>query len=143
MAVVDTPLTVPSKNFDSDQKQHRANMKEIENFAQTIFTQLVPVGAILPYAGITPPSGWLYCNGAAVLRDTYVTLFQIIGTAYGAGDGSTTFNLPKLDATSATTMRVPVGAGTGVPLGTTTGVILSNAAVTQGNGTAVNFIIKT
>lgn len=143
MAVVDTPLTVPSKNFESDQKQHRANMKEIENFAQTIFTQLVPVGSILAYTGISPPSGWLYCNGAAVRRDTYSTLYAVIGTVYGAGDGSTTFNLPKLDANSATDMRVPVGAGIGVSLGTTTGTILSNAATTQGKGTAVNFIIKT
>ena len=143
MAVVDNPLTLPSKIFESDQKQHRANAKSLEDFAQGIYTQLIPVGTILMYGGVTPPSGYLYCNGAAVSRTTYVTLFQILGTVFGAGDGSTTFNLPKFDAASATTLRVPVGLGIGVPLGTTTGSILSNAVTAQGNGVAVTFIIKT
>lgn len=53
-----------------------------------------PVGAILPYGGSAAPSGWLLCDGSAVNRVTYMGLFDIIGTAYGAGDGSTTFNLP-------------------------------------------------
>lgn len=42
------------------------------------------------------PAGWLKANGAAVSRTTYAALFAIIGTTYGAGDGSTTFNLPDL-----------------------------------------------
>lgn len=143
MAVVDNPLTTPAKNFESDQPAHRSNMKAIEDAFQTQFTQLVPVGAVLAYTGAFPPTGWLFCNGSAVSRVTYVTLFTIIGTVYGVGDGMTTFNLPKLDAVSASDMRVPVGAGIGVPLGTTTGTILSNAATTQGKGTALNYIIKT
>ena len=53
-----------------------------------------PVGSILAFAGITTPSGWLWCNGAAVSRVTYSTLFTICGIAYGKGDGFTTFNLP-------------------------------------------------
>ena len=44
----------------------------------------------------TPPSGWLECNGAAVSRATYSTLFVAIGTTFGSGDGTTTFNLPDL-----------------------------------------------
>jgi microcystin-dependent protein len=48
------------------------------------------------YAGATPPTGWLACDGAAVSRSTYAALFALIGTTYGAGDGSTTFNLPNL-----------------------------------------------
>lgn len=52
------------------------------------------VGFLQPYAGTTAPSGWLLCNGQAVSRSTYANLFALIGTAAGAGDGSTTFNLP-------------------------------------------------
>ena len=53
-----------------------------------------PSGAITMYAGGSVPSGWLFCNGAAVSRSTYSALFSAISTAYGAGDGSSTFNLP-------------------------------------------------
>ena len=59
-------------------------------------TQILPSGMIAPYAGDTAPSGWLLCNGAAVSRTTYNGLFSIIGTQYGVGDNSTTFNLPNL-----------------------------------------------
>lgn len=69
---------------------------------------LVPTGAIIPYAGSTAPAGWLLCNTATpVSRSTYAALFAVIGTTYGAGNGSTTFNLPFLSG------RAPIGAGTG------------------------------
>lgn len=51
-------------------------------------------GTVLDFAGTTAPDGWLLCYGQAVSRATYANLFAKIGTAYGAGDGSTTFNLP-------------------------------------------------
>ena len=57
---------------------------------------MVPSGAVLYFAGQTAPAGWLKANGAAVSRTTYAALFAAIGTTYGAGDGSTTFNLPDL-----------------------------------------------
>jgi len=57
---------------------------------------LVPPGFIGPYAGTTAPTGWLLTYGQAVSRTTYAGLYTVIGTAYGAGDGSTTFNLPDL-----------------------------------------------
>ena len=53
-------------------------------------------GAIQLYAGSTAPSGWLICNGQAISRTTYAALYAVIGTTYGAGDGSTTFNVPNL-----------------------------------------------
>lgn len=53
-----------------------------------------PVGCVMDFAGVTAPSGWLLCFGQAVSRTTYTALFQAIGTAYGVGDGSTTFNVP-------------------------------------------------
>ena len=57
----------------------------------------VPTGTILPFAGSTIPSGFLACNGAAVSRTTYAALFSIIGTTYGTGNGSSTFNVPQVE----------------------------------------------
>lgn len=57
-------------------------------------SQLVPTGAVMDFAMNTPPTGWLECDGAAVSRTTYAALFAAVGTAWGVGDGSTTFNLP-------------------------------------------------
>ena len=56
----------------------------------------VPSGIIMPFAGTTAPSSYLMCFGQAVSRTTYSALFAAIGTTYGSGDGSTTFNLPDL-----------------------------------------------
>jgi len=56
----------------------------------------IPTGALLDYAGAAAPSGWLLCDGSAVSRTTYAALFGVLGATYGAGDGSTTFNLPDL-----------------------------------------------
>lgn len=58
------------------------------------------VGTVIPYAGTSFPTGYLPCNGAAISRETYASLFAVIGTTYGDGDGSTTFNLPNLNNSS-------------------------------------------
>lgn len=63
----------------------------------------VPTGAIKPYGGTTAPSGYLLCDGSAVSRSTYSTLFGVVGTTFGVGDGSTTFNVPDLRG------RIPAG----------------------------------
>lgn len=63
-------------------------------------------GIMVPYAGATAPSGWLLCQGQAVSRTTYSSLFTAIGTSWGAGDGSTTFNIPDLREAA------PCGTGT-------------------------------
>jgi len=55
-----------------------------------------PVGAVVAYAGASPPAGWLLCDGSAVDRTAYAALFAAIGSAWGGGDGSTTFNLPDM-----------------------------------------------
>lgn len=57
-------------------------------------SSVVPSGSIMQFAGATAPPGWLLCNGAAVSRTGFAALFAAIGTAYGGGDGSTTFNIP-------------------------------------------------
>lgn len=69
--------------------------------------QGVPPGVVANYAGSSAPAGWLMCDGSAVSRSTYAALFAAISTTWGAGDGSTTFNLPDPRG------RVSVGAGTG------------------------------
>lgn len=53
-------------------------------------------GFVMPFAGSTAPKGWLICDGSAVSRTSYSNLYSVIGTTYGTGDGSTTFNLPDL-----------------------------------------------
>lgn len=62
------------------------------------------VGEIVQYAGDTPPDGWLLADGSAISRTLYADLFSVIGTDYGPGDGSTTFNIPDVED------RFPVGA---------------------------------
>ena len=66
-----------------------------------------PVGSIKMYGGSTAPTHWLFCDGSAVSRTTYSALFNAIGTTFGTGDGSTTFNLPDFRG------RTAIGAGTG------------------------------
>lgn len=80
-----------------------------------------PVGSIIAYGGSSAPSGgWALCDGSAVNRTTFASLFTAISTAFGIGDGSTTFNLPDLR------QRFPLGkaaSGTGSTLGGTGGNI--------------------
>ena len=57
---------------------------------------LLPIGSYIQFAGSQAPAGFLVCNGGAISRTTYSELFAVIGTTYGSGDGSTTFNLPNL-----------------------------------------------
>jgi microcystin-dependent protein len=60
------------------------------------WNQFCPTGSVLTYAGSAAPNGWLLCDGSAVSRSTYAGLFAVVGSIYGNGDGSTTFNLPDL-----------------------------------------------
>ena len=62
----------------------------VSAFAASIF----PTGIICPFGGRVAPAGWLVCTGAAVSRATYADLFRVIGTSFGPGNGSTTFNIP-------------------------------------------------
>ncbi len=76
----------------------------IRNAANTAWVSLVsdlgldplPAGSVIYFAANAAPGGFLKANGAAVSRSTYATLFAAIGTTFGAGNGSTTFNLPDL-----------------------------------------------
>ena len=75
------------------------------------FGGVLPVGTVLPFAGSGAQTGWLYCQGQATSRSTYSTLFGVIGTTYGSGDTSTTFNLPDLRGRVPAGVDVSVGAG--------------------------------
>lgn len=86
---------------------------------------IIPVGSATLFFGASAPTGWLFCDGSAVSRTTYSALFTAIGTTYGVGNGSTTFNLPDLRG------RLPMGAGTGNQSGGSgSGVITGGTALT-------------
>ncbi|MAK97528.1 MAG: hypothetical protein CL996_08580 [Euryarchaeota archaeon] len=106
------------------------------NFNGSALTNIVAieVGTILPWSNSTLPSGYLNCDGTAVSRSTYSALFAIIGTDYGSGNGSSTFNLPDLQD------KVPVGvsgsktvaSSGGAATVTPTGSITINALTPSG-----------
>ena len=59
----------------------------------------LPIGSVVLFPNVSSiPTGYLACDGSAISRTTYATLFSLIGTTFGAGNGSTTFNLPKREA---------------------------------------------
>ena len=91
----------------------------------------VPIGTVLPFAGATPPTGYLLCDGSQINRTTYANLFTVIGSAWGTGNGTTTFNLPDLrgrfmrgvdgvagnDPDNATRTAINTGGNTGNNVG--------------------------
>ena len=81
-----------------------------------------PLGAVIAFAGSVAPAGWILCDGRAISRTGFSQLFAVIGTTYGAGDGSTTFNVPDLRG------RAVYGVGPSTP-----GVASLGANEGQGN----------
>ena len=92
-AASDITLTLPSSDGNANDVLQSDGSG---NLSFTALPQAVPTGSVHIMATTTAPSGYLKCNGAAVSRTTYADLFAIIGTTHGAGDGSTTFNVPDL-----------------------------------------------
>src|SRR3990167_3176576 len=82
----------------------RANYDDLSD---QITAAAPPTGSIFPYGASAAPTNYLLCDGTAVSRTTYAALFTAIGTTFGTGDGSTTFNVPDLRG------RAPIGIGTG------------------------------
>ena len=80
-----------------------------------VFNNALPAGALMMWSTISAPTGWLLCQGQAVSRSIYSTLFGAIGTTFGGGDGATTFNLPDYRD------RMPIGAGSLYSIGSTGG----------------------
>jgi microcystin-dependent protein len=104
----------------ADVTQWTIDNVQVPSVAVAPAAQAVPTGAILPYGAASAPSGFLLCDGSAVSRATYAALFAVLSTTFGAGDGSTTFNVPDLR------QKFPLGkatAGTGSTLGGSGGTI--------------------
>lgn len=77
-------------------------------------------GTIQAFGGNTAPDGWLFCDGSTISRTLYADLYSVIGDTYGAGDGSTTFNLPNLTGILGTQAGC---LGNGMATGTTNGTL--------------------
>ena len=94
--------------------------------------QGVNTGLIIPWCAASVPSGFLDCDGSAVSRTTYSALFAVIGTTYGVGDGSTTFNVPNLDdkvvkgKSPTTNLGTAVNTNTVTATGNIAGLSLAN-----------------
>ena len=97
----------------------------------------IPTATIVPWSTASVPSGFLECNGQAVSRSTYATLFGIVGTTYGVGDGSTTFNVPDLcdNVAVGKSNTKTVGSTGGANTVTNTGNISGNVAGSTANAT--------
>ena len=85
-----------NSNFAQIGEELSLTQGTVEQLNQTVSVGVVPTGAIFWFPIDTPPNGYLICDGTAVSRSTYAALYTVIGTKYGTGDGTTTFNLPNL-----------------------------------------------
>lgn len=94
----DNILFFQRQEWEHDADAHATNLRELERWA-VVNGRFI--GETTMMAGTVVPDGWLACDGAAVSRTVYRNLFQVIGTTFGVGDGSTTFNLPDIDPTDA------------------------------------------
>ena len=96
-AVADNSIGAAAINISGNGTSGQAVVSDGDgSFSYT--SNIVPSGALMPFAGTSAPTGYLLCDGSAVSRSTYATLFAALdnGNIYGAGDGSSTFNLPDL-----------------------------------------------
>ena len=101
------------------------SQNSIQNDPDSAPAPLVPAGTIVMTGASSAPTGYVLCDGSNISRSTYASLFAAIGTAYGAGDGSSTFGLPDLRD------RFPLGKGTNnSTLGTETGSVSASSVVT-------------
>ena len=95
-----TEKNITMKEFngtDYDILYPKTKVIQIDGFDDSI-AKIVPVGSIYWYTSTTIPDGFLLCDGSKIGRTDYSSLFAVIGTAFGSGDGSTTFSLPDLRA---------------------------------------------
>jgi hypothetical protein len=135
-AIANVYVTKTAHSKALNLKVNKADLEsEIKRVLGTLDTG-IPVGAIMAFHDV--PAGWLQCNGAAVSRTTYAALFAKIGTKYGSGNGSTTFNLPNLHHKfiEGTTTSSEVGKSVAAGLPNISG---SFVAVFNGNGVSGAF----
>jgi microcystin-dependent protein len=112
----------------------------LTKLAQEVLDRLVPIGTVVEFAGSAGfPAMWLECNGQAVSRATYATLFANLGTVYGVGDGATTFNLPDkrgrtsvgIGSDNSTGGRITAATSSSITLGGTFGAETQTLDITQ------------
>lgn len=125
------PFRIPAsregsvKNNESEIILLKKRAKELLSSLEQKSEFLVPSGSISMFAGSEAPDSWLLCDGSTVSRTDYANLFAVIGTSYGAGNGSTTFGLPDMR------FQFPRGSGTGLGLGTTGGATEHNHTISH------------
>lgn len=133
-----------SQAIDSSTEKYPSN-KAVQD---AVNSKTLPVGALIPLAGDVAPAGFLRCDGSAVSRTSYAALFAVIGTKYGVGDGSTTFNIPNFvnrtfwgGLTSGAYLdgTLPNITGTVGNLGRTNGAIFTGAFYDAGNNGDVDY----
>ena len=110
-------LELGQKINDIIENKANTDLSNLSATGESKFNVIVPTGTIISSAGSSTPTGYLYCNGSAVSRTTYAKLFSAIGTTYGAGDGSTTFNLPNYSTYKFVTSETVSVKGNGNGLG--------------------------
>jgi len=114
-------------SIDTDSKNLR-----IHDGANAGGYEIIPTGTIVAYGGTAAPAGWLLCDATAVSRTTYARLFAVIGTGFGIGDGTTTFNVPDVRD------RFPLGKGANnATLGATGTAAAASGTITSSNITGV------
>lgn len=134
-----TTLTTSSVLIDTTGVTDKKNLVYSSSSSKFIATiQAIPVGIVRMYASATAPTNYLICNGQAVSRTTYSALYAVIQTKYGAGDGSTTFNLPNLSD-----YAFPYGSIANSSLPTTTNIGGSTFDSSHTHNTTLNFSVDT
>lgn len=118
---VDGQLANKADKSDTYTKEEVDDLLEQPN----ITGDTLPIGTMILWSGTTTPQNWLLCDGREVSRETYSELFAVIGTTWGAGDGSTSFNLPNY------VDKFPIGAGGDVDLAETGGEKEHNLTVDE------------
>ena len=117
---------------------YKDNIGAIQVIATKAAAAGIPSGAVFHFAMVTAPSGYLECNGSAVSRTTYASLFAAIGTVYGIGDGTTTFNLPDLRGQFLRGWDNGRGVDTGRVFGSSQTSAYTNHAHTASSSTSVS-----
>jgi microcystin-dependent protein len=109
-------VTLPPNTVATTQPTGTSNTAvATTSFVNNALASAVPTGTVLMWPSTSAPSGYLICTGSAISRTTFASLFLVIGTTFGVGDNTTTFNLPNF------TNRMPYGPGSAVSVGSTGG----------------------